>query len=288
MKRALCKVSCFLPLLLLLSGCWGRNEVNDIGIVTATGIDTGDHGEIRLYLLLAVPRLVGTSSMNGGSESKLSTSAGWVVSEDGRTIMDAYRNIQGKLPRKIFFSHNRVVIIGEKVARQGLMPILDFFERNRQSQLNSYVLISKSNVVDALEFKPKFEKLASEIMKEELKVKIGTSVHLGRFLQMMMESGEEPYAPEILIKPSKVDEDSANGPLNLVTSLETAVFKQDKLIGWLTHEETRGLKWIQNEMKEGVITAPIPEELGSGKASAEIIEARAKSSPCWSRTFLNL
>lgn len=263
-----------------LTGCWGRTEVNDIAIVTATGMDLTENGSIRLTLLIAVPRLVGTSSMTGGGgESKLETTAGWVVSEQGKTVMEAYRRIQGKLPREIFFSHNRVIVIGEKLARKGVMPILDFFERNRQSQLNSYILVTGKEAAEMLEFQPKFEKLASEIMKEEMKIGTGTSVRLGRFLTMLMDEGEEPYAPQITIVPSKRDESDSKKAQSLMTGKGTAVFREDRLIGWLNEKETRGLMWVRNEMREGVITVNIPEESGGGYVSAEIGTVRSKMTP---------
>ncbi|MDF2964287.1 MAG: Ger(x)C family spore germination protein [Paenibacillus sp.] len=272
-----------LPILLLaslLSGCWERVEVNDIAIVTATGIDLMDDNNIRVSLLFAVPRLVGTSSVNGGGgDSQLEATAGWVVSEQGKTIMDAYRNIQGKLPRKIFFSHNRVIVIGQKLARKGVMPILDFFERNRQSQLNSYLMVSKTEAADVLNFKPKFEKMASEIMKEEMKVGTGTSIRLGRFLTMILDEGQEPYAPTILMVPSEKKQSESEKTTNLMASNETSVFLGDRLIGGLNEKETRGLMWLRNEIKEGVITITIPQKYGGGNISAELGKSRSKIIP---------
>lgn len=113
--------------LLLLSGCWERKEVNDIAIVTATGVDLLDDESIRVTVLLAVPRLIGTTSAQGGGESKLESSAGWIVSEQGKTVMDAFTGLQDKLPRKLFLSHNRTIVVGEKLARNGIFPLLDFF-----------------------------------------------------------------------------------------------------------------------------------------------------------------
>ncbi|MCY9693834.1 Ger(x)C family spore germination protein [Paenibacillus alginolyticus] len=272
-----------LPIVLiasLLSGCWGRKEVNDIAIVTATGIDLSDNGLIRVTLLLAVPRLFGTTSAGGGGgESKLETSAGWIVSEKGETVMDAYRKFQGTLPRKIFFSHNRVIVIGENLAKKGVMPVLDFFERTRQSQLNSYVLVTKTEAAEVLNFKPKFEKLTSEIIKEEMKTNIGPSVRIGQFLTMVMDEGEEPYAPRISVVPSESGGFGLKDTKNLNATEGTAAFLGDRLVGWLDNEETRGLMWVRNEMKKGVITVNIPKERGGGRVSAEFSNVRSKLSP---------
>jgi len=219
------RILLFILVICLLSGCWGRTEVNNIAIVSATGLDLTENDLIRVTLLLAVPRLVGTSSGNGGGESKLETTAGWVVSEQGKTVTEAYNKLQGKLPRKIFFSHNRVIVIGEKLAEKGTFPIFDFFIRNRQAQLKSFILFTKAEAEDVLNFKPKFEKLASEVMKGELKVSMGSSVQLGKFITMIMDVGQEAYAPQITIVPSKNGE---NGLDNLMVSKGAAIFQEDK------------------------------------------------------------
>lgn len=47
-----------------------------------------------------------------------------------------------------------------------------------------------------------------------------------------------------------------------VTVTGTAVLKDDKLVGWLNMTETRGLLWLKNQMKKGVITVPSISEPG--------------------------
>lgn len=271
------RILIFILVFILLSGCWGRTEVNNIAIVTAIGIDLMEDDFIRVTLLLAVPRLVGTSSATGGGgESKLETSAGWVISEQGKTVMDAFGKLQGKLPRKIFFSHNRVIVIGEKLAKKGTLPSLDFFIRNRQSMIKSFILVTKSEAAGVLKYKPKFEKLASEVMNEELKVINSSSVQLGRFLTMILDKGQEPYAPQISIVPS---EKGGSELTNIMISRGMAVFQDDRLIGWLNDTETMGLLWIHNEKKEGVVTVSIPEKLGGGYVSGDIVNVHSKISP---------
>ncbi|UKS24500.1 Ger(x)C family spore germination protein [Paenibacillus sp. HWE-109] len=263
---------------LLLSGCWGRREVNDIAIVTAIGIDLIEKDLIRVTLLLAIPRLIGTTSANGGGESKLEVTAGWVVGEQGKTVMDAYNKLQAKLPRKLFFSHNRVIVFGEKLARHGTLPTLDFFVRNRQSQLKSAIIVTKLEAADVLKFKPKFEKLASEVIRGELHENSGSTVELGRFLTMLTDEGQEAYALQISVVPSEKSADR-DGSNNLMVSKGAAVFQDDRLIGWLNDTELMGLLWIRNEKHEGVVTVEIPENLGGGHVSGEITNVHSKVLP---------
>jgi spore germination protein KC len=261
----------------LATGCWGRQEVNDIGIVTATALDRNEEGELELTLLLAVPRLIGTSSFaGGGGETKLSTTAGWVVTERGETVLEAYRHLQAKLPRTIVFSHNRVLVIGERLAKAGVAPALDFFQRHRQAQLNSYVAVAK-HPVDILRFRPKFEKLTSEIIEEEIVRGVGTQVHLVEFLAMLHEEGQEAYAPVVEMATST--EEGKGEEKSLVSSKRTAAFRGDRLAGVYGDEATRGLLWIRDEIRDGVITVPVPEDRGGGKISAVITSGTTKLRP---------
>lgn len=254
-----------------LTACWSDREVNDIAIVTATGLDLGEDGRVRLSLLFAVPLLMGTGSSQGGAgTSELAASAGWVVSEEGATIMETFRKIQKKLPRKIFFPHSRIIVVGNDIARNGLVKVLDFFERYRHSQMKSYLVVSSTTASDILNYLPKFERLPSEVMVEELNMHLIPEVRLVDFLNALQTEGVEPYSPIIEIQSSEPGKEKYK---SLVVS-GTAVFKKDKMIGRLKDNESRGLCWILNAVSEGVVTIDIEDTKRKGRISAEIEKAR--------------
>ncbi|MBD2870291.1 Ger(x)C family spore germination protein [Paenibacillus arenilitoris] len=257
----------------LLTGCWSRTEVNDIAIVTATGLDRLKSGRLKVSLLLAVPRTVGNTGQGGGGE--LEQTSGWVVSDEGETIMDAFRNIQKKLPRNIFYPHNRAIVIGESLAKSDILAILDFFQRSRQTQMRSYVLFTKKEAADILRFKPKFEKLTAEIIKEEMKTGVNVHVRLNEFINMFLETGREAYAPRIEVVPAEV-KSASKEKLTSLKLTGMGVMRGNRLIGWLNAEETRGVLWLRDEMEEGVITVDIPDERGGGKISGEVQKARSR------------
>jgi spore germination protein KC len=67
-----------------------------------------------------------------------------------------------------------------------------------------------------------------------------------------------------------------------------AVFKGDKLVGWMDEVETRGLLWLRNEIKTGVITIKIPEEKGGGNISMEIVRGETSIVPILKQRELKL
>jgi spore germination protein KC len=55
------------------------------------------------------------------------------------------------------------------------------------------------------------------------------------------------------------------------------VFKDDKMIGSLDSEVTRGLLWLRDEIQYATITVDVPE--GEGKVSMEMIKAQTELIP---------
>ncbi len=279
-----------------LSGCWSRVEVNDLAFVTATGVDKMEDGKIRVTLQIAIPRMLGAPGQGGfGGEKDIGTKAVWVVSEKGITIMDAYRKLQEKLPREIFLSHSRIIIIGEKMAQAGVSPILDFFTRYREARMRSYVLFTKGEALKNLKFIPKFEKIPAEVMREEEERDMGLGVNLKDFTHMLVAEGVEPIASEIELVPSNVirGEESPNqksqSKVETNESIEgAAIFKKDKLIGWMNDRETRGILWLRNKIKTGVITINIPKEKGHGKVSVQIFKSETEIIPILKQGELSL
>ncbi|GGA47638.1 Ger(x)C family spore germination protein [Paenibacillus physcomitrellae] len=258
-----------LMLSMLLTSCWSEQELDEIAIVTATGLDRMDNGKLRLSLLIAIPRLFGTGSAQGGGESRLESSAGWVVSEEGDSIMDITRILQKKLPREIFYSQSRVIIIGKKLATEGVQPVLDFFERYRQSQLISYVAVSKTTALDILNFQPKFEKLGSEVLKQEMRQNLTPSVQFIDFLNTLMSEGIEPIVPTIEFMPSQYGEGS-KGKIDNIAITGLALFHKDKMVAEMDEQNGRGILWVINKIHKGVITIQVEGEERPGNVSTEL------------------
>lgn len=263
--------------LLMLSGCLGYKEVNDLAIVTGAAVDRTENQQLHLTLQIAVPGKISTSEKDGG-ESKASVT----VSDQGETVMDAFRNIQKKLSRKLFFSHNEIIIIGNTVAAEGVSEILDFFTRYNEARLKTKMLIANGEAGAMLSTKPLLEKLSSEeIRKTEIETPM-IEVTLKEFLDMLLTEGIEPIAPQISIQ--KIangwgnNASSANSD-NITAINGAAIFRGDRLAGWLGDKETRGIQWLRNHLKTGVITINMPQDKGGGRVSLEILKNRTNITP---------
>jgi spore germination protein KC len=262
----------------LLSGCWNRIEINDIAIVTAVGLDLEDD-KIRLSLQVAVPSKLGpTSGTTGSGENST-----FMISDTGDTLSEAYRHLQGKLSRRIFFSHSRVLIIGEELAKKGVSHILDFYSRFHEPRMNSYIMFSKGKAFEIIKNKPTLESVTAEETRELTKLSVGLSVNIKEFLDMLLTEGLEPVAPQFASKPMEVGGSAGNagnaGTDTTQAIIGAAVFKGDKLVGWMNDSQTRGILWLRDEMELGVITVKVPEEKGGGYISTNIIRTETEIVP---------
>ncbi|MFO8059419.1 MAG: hypothetical protein R6U70_02005, partial [Bacillota bacterium] len=110
------------------SSCWDRRDPEHLAYVIGTGFDVEEDGRFHVIAQLANPLVLGGELGATGGEDK----AFWVVSASGYTPLDAMRNLAEGTSRELFWAHNRVVMFSEELARRGIAPVLDLFERQRQ------------------------------------------------------------------------------------------------------------------------------------------------------------
>jgi len=258
----------------LLTGCWNRIEVNDIAIVTAIGLDLVEDNMIRLTLQVAIPTKLGPTGGSSGGGKERST---FVISEKGVTVSEAYRNLQMKLSRRVFFSQSRILLIGESLARKGIFNIIDFYTRFQQPRMNSFIMFTEEAASEVIKNIPNLESVSAEETKELAKLSVGLKVYVRDFLNMLLTDGVEPYAPQYKLTSLEVDTENESGKVQTING--AAVFKKDKLIGWMDETETRGILWLRNEIEGGVISIKIPKEKGGGNISFDIIRSKTQILP---------
>ncbi|ERJ10968.1 Ger(x)C family spore germination protein [Haloplasma contractile] len=126
--------------LLLLTGCWGRRELNELAITTAIAVDKADYG-YNISVQVAVP-----SEVAGDTTS--SRVAATTYQAQGKTIFEAMRKITTEMPRKIYVAHLQTLIISEEVARERISQIVDIMFRHRELRTDFYILVTQDTKAD--------------------------------------------------------------------------------------------------------------------------------------------
>jgi len=270
------RASLFLfPLILFLFataliGCWNWRELNTLGIVVATGLDLAPDGKVSVTVQIVKPGEIRSSrDSKGGTGSN----AVWVVTSTGDTVFDAVRNATMQVDRKLFWPDNKIYIIGEELAREGLSPMLDWLDRDSEPRRLPKLLVTRGKAKDIIAADSEIENLPALFLENLVKASINTSmavdVRIHDFLKMMTAEGRDPYASRVELMGGEKKQSILSG---------AAVFRKDRLVGWLGPSETRGLLWALGKVKSGIIVVPSPLE-EEKKVSLEIIRAGSKIRP---------
>lgn len=148
MKRSLCLLLSFVVLLPLLTGCWDRHELNELGIMLGLGVDKeGDR--IRVSAQVVVPNEISSKSAGGKGTPVTQYQA------TGKSLFEAIQSLTETSPRRIFMAHVRVLIFGEEYARkEGIYDVMEALMREPSVRPDYYVMVARntkaSEVLDLL------------------------------------------------------------------------------------------------------------------------------------------
>lgn len=267
MSGKILKALLILIIFTFTTGCWDQNEIENLGIVQAIGIDTGEKG-VRLLVQVVNPKAtgggggVGAGGMRAGGEPFRNFSA------EGETIFTAFRELSHISPRKLFYAHTQVIVLSEKLARErNVMEVLDYFDRNPQVRRQVWVVVARSGINEIFNLSaPQSTTTATRIVGIIEQERLLTSDHgvnrLGDFLKLIQAEGTEAYTASIDLIPSKsLPQDMASHGepgKEEIEITDTAVFKRGRLAGWLNKTEGRGLLWVKGKVEGGAIVIPCP------------------------------
>ncbi|WP_258358511.1 Ger(x)C family spore germination protein [Moorella sulfitireducens] len=283
-----------------LAGCWSRHEIEDLAIISAVALDAAPGDRVRLSVYVIIPRAVaGGPSMGGGGGGEPAR-AGEVISTTGSDFIQAARRLEEMVPRRLLWSQNRVLILGEELAGRGL-SYLDFFTRGRQMRLTTPVLITRGEGRKVLELPPGVELTTGTILTGILRNRTTFKIELKDLLVMWEAPGDNPVLPQVVMTPTPEleskevksggdtggQEGSQKGgeekkPPEAVAIRGAGAFRDDRLAGWLDEEEAKGLIWLRGEVEEGVITVELPARGGDkddGQASVIFHRAGTQVKP---------
>ncbi|KAJ53101.1 spore germination B3 GerAC family protein [Clostridium tetanomorphum DSM 665] len=252
----------------VLSGCWNNKELTEMGIVVGVGIEKVENDELEVTVQLIEP----TSDEEGKQGSKKKT---WrLLSARGSTAFEANRNLLTKVNKTLNYSNIQVMIIGEKLAEEGIDDILDFFQRVHEIDKREIVLISKGIKPKVLlGIEPEQADASSlEIIETVKNTDRLASIRKMTMYDLILNVVEEGNSVVGMVKVSEVNKKLTTSNLDFTGA---AVFKKDKLVGWLNASETYGFLIVDNKFKNPIINVPNPIN-SDEKVTVEITKSVTK------------
>ncbi|WP_179232707.1 Ger(x)C family spore germination protein [Paenibacillus rigui] len=254
------KVIVLITCLSVLTGCWDRVEINDLALVMAGGLDLGENGQVEASLQIAIPQS-STTGQGGGKTKK----AFMLVSETGKDGPDSLSKIQKRLSRKISFGHRGVLVIGEAYARHGLDQVLDQLTRSAENRYLVYVLTAHGTTAkQILKTSYLLESIPATALKKMQSNESSHSVKVDDFLGTLSSIGKSPVTGAIRL--SSKDANEASFQIN-----EAAVYREGKLVGFLTENEMKILQWERGKLKNERIQTQVERKEPGFKGTVSIV-----------------
>ena len=279
-----------LVLVPLCSGCCSRREIQDLAFVTALGVEKGpEDGTLKLTVHIAKPFAVA-----GGEGKKEPEKHFLVATSIGSTSIEATRNFVKKTPGRLDWTHNRFVLFGESFAREGIIDTLSIVGRDTQMRRSTLVIVAHNSTAEELlqaEFElERIPASGAEAILTASQQRLATSVvcTVNDFMQALQAEGIEPLgtrAQAVPLAPAgeKPGETNIEGELTREEVALTAeiagiaVFKGDKLVGFMEDRETRGYNWIGGQVRNTIMSLDLPQL--DKTAGVEVIRAKSSIIP---------
>lgn len=273
LKRAVKYIFLLLIISIFSTGCWGVRETDQLGYILTMGIDKAEGDLIEVTFKIAIPQ-----SEKGGEESTV------LVSIKAASIFGALQLADSFVSRDLTFIHNRAFIVSQEIAEEGINKYFAPLMRNREIRRNTYFLVAMGKAREFIEKnKSNLEKYPSrqfELLMSTGKITgLIPESNIHDFYIDIKSPGKEPISAVAAVneaedKPEMMGRNKAAiinettylaGQIprkggNKIEIIGTAVFKGDKLVGFLNGTETRYYQMVSGEFVAAFITLPDPEK----------------------------
>ncbi|MEK6994155.1 Ger(x)C family spore germination protein [Paenibacillus sp. FSL K6-1566] len=258
-------------LLVLNTGCWSSQEIEDMSIVVGLGLDVANESRFerditrqggtypKRNVVTATVQIVppisgrGQRQGQGGSAGSQGSSMAYLNEKlTGDSMIQIFRQFSVRRDRPLIGDHLKVIVVASELAKQySLEQIFDFILRDNAIRPSCLVVVSHREAIEALSSTepgevPAFyltglvdnRSRSNKILPPVTLMKLDSTLQSGTsfLLQNMVTSnGEHKFSGAAIIKGSS-----------------------KKWIGELTQFDVEGLSWIRGEVMGGALKAYAP------------------------------
>lgn len=261
---------------LLTTGCNGSRELDEVAYVLTLGVDVTEGDQLDFTYEIAVPRVL-AGDVGGKADAKKAVT---FITVTAPTLAEGRNLLNSAIARAPNLSHVTTFVIGEALARKGTADFLGPAMRFREFRGSIDIVVVNGKAKDFMMQNSSEEVLAARWYQSMLSTGDETGYYLRAslhefYVRLKSDSGS-PYATLMAINPLK-GEGQPSGPVvpgdktreylpkevpresgNPATVIGTAVFKEDKLAGMLSSEETRTLAMLLGKYPHGFLSVDDP------------------------------
>ncbi len=280
---------------IFLTGCWDNVEIQERGYILGIAIDKanalpkgfeneeeykserdiektpiqqGDPEYVYTVQLPIVAMAKNKPSGAGGGGSSDETT--WELTMMGNSFMEVNRMLHTRLDYPAYYEHLQSIVISEDVAREGITKVLDLFLRDHEMRRRTRIFITPGEAKKVLDMTPRIEDyssiyLANLLQNAQRTSRIPDLMDLGE-LSERLHNNIDFVLPKVV---ATKDELKIGG---------AAIFKGEKMLGWLGEIDTIFAKFIVDTVKGQVIIIEDPRGHG-GLAALEVLNSNTKVRP---------
>lgn len=237
MKKGLARIFLLCTMTIVTTGCWDYTEIELRDFVMGAGVDAEDP---KVIVITEMAKSIGV-----GQEAEFEPV---VLTTDARSLTSGAHNLANPAGMEIFWAHAQVFLVSEEVARSTMLQVLEPIVRARDLRSTMYLLVTKDcTVEEVFKSKPPLVDGVSRHLVSVIRLSDVTTdfipQQVWRFIGDLSSPGISGTLPGVEL----VHEGGALLPV----VRGAAVFKLDRLIGWLSKEETQILALLKGESEGG-------------------------------------
>ncbi|WP_404448694.1 Ger(x)C family spore germination protein [Sutcliffiella horikoshii] len=257
--------------------------IRDLIIISAIAIDMKEED------FLITVQAINAPSVKDSASEKL----GFILyQESGRTITEALQNIHKSFSRFLFMDDLEVILISEELAKKrGIEDVLNYLFLEQTISSNTMLFVSKEvSAHDILAMFTPFQKVSSKRIVDTIEnIKDYSSfaipVYPNRVKNFLLNypvvNNVIPYisvAGDVKEGLKKENIESYQ-PKSKMEINGMSYFKKDRLMDFLSTEESQSLLFLMDNVREGALEANCPE--GPGYFSYHLKKAKTKYKVNW-------
>ncbi|MGE5675609.1 MAG: Ger(x)C family spore germination protein [Mycobacterium leprae] len=151
-KRSLLLLLCCLPL--LITGCYDRRELEEMAMVLALGLDSGQQSRYAVTAVVAIPSKM-AGGKGGGGEGKPTM----LTTVEAPTVAGAIALLNTYIDRRISLMHLKGLFMAEDLAKESGLTVMDEFVRMREARRTIFYIVIKGKAAKFLDkMNPQLEK----------------------------------------------------------------------------------------------------------------------------------
>lgn len=247
-----------------LPGCWDQVELESLNFVLGVGVDQIDPD---------FEFVTEISKVTGAQDTEFEPV---VLSTKGSTLFTTGRALTKPAGIRLRWAHAQVFIVAEEVARQDILPAIEFIMRDPDVRTSILLFITKDcTVEEVFHSKPPIADSVSDHLRNlvELRDRIPFfySRRIWEFRQALALSGIDAVLPTVqLVQEGEEEIPVIDG---------SALFKGCQMVGWIDGAESRIFAMLMGERDRGPLQVETKVEGQKGPIIYEIRGNQIKTTP---------